>query len=804
MGAGGDAVAAQRADRLAPLLEFVDELGGTALRRWGGMPEVTVLVGERLQPQVLDWRVIRQVDEMVGQAFARDQVGEGAQVRERSRGIMAPNRCGRGCGPVEVGRAHTIGQRGAAMAERVLDNRVHRLKIVLEGTRPQVWRRVEVPSVTRLSDLHRLIQVAMGWEDTHLHAFEFAGRRYSPDEGLGLGPADRNEHTARVADVLRRRGAKGVYTYDFGDDWSHGITVEEIVDADPGAVYPRLVDGHGGCPPEDCGGAPGFEYLRHLRDHPETIAGGFHGDIEEQRAWVKELAPDDLDLGRARQELREAFEALALVEAPPRSAEDTVPARPVSLPPDEELARAAVESSPLRELLALARWFGPGRALTSTGMPRPADVRVAATELDLWPNASAQEAEERAERLKRLRAARDLPGFLPLWRWTMDLGLVSVESKQAVAAPVTEGPSPERVLELWWELFDGAVEGDPGPDTLFGIDPYEAELFPPVLRRLYEVPDGAETSLHDLLAELLGDLTGVGGVPAEEAEAVHAPMLGALYRGMRGLAASGGVRVSDRTPDEVADAYLSPFLPPAFLTGPGPRLPEETEVDCSVALTPLGRYGVRRILLREGVPALLSGGFADAGAAAFLDALMGVPPELHAAEVAPWLAGRTPEDAVREVVEAASAPTGKGPFRRALAMRVLEAVGEPALPHLRALLTSDRPTVAGLAAGALLAAADLPEEEHSRLCAEFGPWLAIDMVAAPLEMGEDHLSVLLALNTTEDTGPIGRLLLEGADRLWRVDHPATVPALEAVGRLHPDRKVAKASRRAAHKARSRA
>jgi hypothetical protein len=54
-------------------------------------------------------------------------------------------------------------------------------------------------------------------------------------------------------------------------------------------------------------------------------------------------------------------------------------------------------------------------------------------------------------------------------------------------------------------------------------------------------------------------------------------------------------------------------------------------------------------------------------------------------------------------------------------MRVLEAVGEPALPRLCALLTSDRPTVAGPAAGALLAAADLPEEEHARLSAKFGP-----------------------------------------------------------------------------------
>lgn len=69
------------------------------------------------------------------------------------------------------------------MAPRGLAHRAHRIRIALEGTRPQVWRRVEVPAVTRLGDLHTLIQVVMGWEDAHLHSFEFSGRRYSENEG---------------------------------------------------------------------------------------------------------------------------------------------------------------------------------------------------------------------------------------------------------------------------------------------------------------------------------------------------------------------------------------------------------------------------------------------------------------------------------------------------------------------------------------------------------------------------------------------------------------------------------------------
>ena len=180
------------------------------------------------------------------------------------------------------------------------------------------------------------------------------------------------------------------------------------------------------------------------------------------------------------------------------------------------------------------------------------------------------------------------------------------------------------------------------------------------------------------------------------------------------------------------------------------------------------------------------------------------PPESHLAEITPWLAGRTASQAAGEIAEAASEPTGTGAVRRAVSTTVLHEVGEQALPELRALLGSDRPTVAGLAAGALLASGALPEEEHAQLLAEYGPWLAIDMVAGPLELGgEEHLSLLLALNTDEGTGPIGQLLIDGADQLWKTDHPATVPALETLGRLHPDKKVAKAARRAAHKARSR-
>jgi hypothetical protein len=48
---------------------------------------------------------------------------------------------------------------------------IARLRIELEEVRPRVWRRVEVPVTIRLDRLHRVIQAAMGWENSHLWEF---------------------------------------------------------------------------------------------------------------------------------------------------------------------------------------------------------------------------------------------------------------------------------------------------------------------------------------------------------------------------------------------------------------------------------------------------------------------------------------------------------------------------------------------------------------------------------------------------------------------------------------------------------
>ena len=53
--------------------------------------------------------------------------------------------------------------------------RAYELKVTLRRIRPPVWRRVKVRSDITLEDLHRVLQVVMGWTDNHMHAFRATG-----------------------------------------------------------------------------------------------------------------------------------------------------------------------------------------------------------------------------------------------------------------------------------------------------------------------------------------------------------------------------------------------------------------------------------------------------------------------------------------------------------------------------------------------------------------------------------------------------------------------------------------------------
>ena len=164
------------------------------------------------------------------------------------------------------------------------------LKIALNHIEPQIWRRVRLPDVA-LADLHDVIQVAMGWDDYHLHEFRVGRDRYQPPPpahkpAFGWDGADETLSTDdfHLSDVVPQGKSKKRfhfrYLYDFGDSWEHTITVEKVeVDAE-GSMLPVCLDGERACPPEDCGGVWGYPHLLEAlgnRKHPE------HAELKE---WI--------------------------------------------------------------------------------------------------------------------------------------------------------------------------------------------------------------------------------------------------------------------------------------------------------------------------------------------------------------------------------------------------------------------------------------------------------------------------------------------------------------------------------------
>jgi Plasmid pRiA4b ORF-3-like protein len=156
---------------------------------------------------------------------------------------------------------------------------IFRLKVSLNEVAPPVWRALLVPADVTLAKLHQILQDAMGWTDSHLHCFEVGDRRIGMldvDEGKQL----EDERRVRLRDVMPRPGAHVVYRYDYGDDWEHIIVLESVDERDDRLAYPLCVGGRRACPPDDCGGAGGYEELLTALSDPE------HEDHDRLLTWI--------------------------------------------------------------------------------------------------------------------------------------------------------------------------------------------------------------------------------------------------------------------------------------------------------------------------------------------------------------------------------------------------------------------------------------------------------------------------------------------------------------------------------------
>lgn len=179
---------------------------------------------------------------------------------------------------------------------------LHQLKITLAWTKPAIWRRVLVPSGTKLNVLHDVIQSAMGWYSCHLYQF-IAGTRgnlvyYGSSEFVERGEMEDDSRVA-IADLAPVPRSKFRYEYDFGDSWIHEIVTEKILPPDPSLTHPVCLGGANACPPEDCGGVSGFYGMLEALQDPN------HAEHDEYTDWVSPgWSPEDCDLDRINASLR--------------------------------------------------------------------------------------------------------------------------------------------------------------------------------------------------------------------------------------------------------------------------------------------------------------------------------------------------------------------------------------------------------------------------------------------------------------------------------------------------------------------
>jgi hypothetical protein len=163
---------------------------------------------------------------------------------------------------------------------------IYQLKVTLLGTDPPIWRRVLVPSDLILAKLHDILQIAMGWDSSHLYEFNVGKQIYgrpNPEERFfSFSLPTINDRKVRLEEVLPRVRSKLVYTYDMGDSWEHSVVAEKRLPADPDVAYPVCTGGERACPPEDCGGVGGFYRVLEAIQNPEDA------EAKELLEWVGE------------------------------------------------------------------------------------------------------------------------------------------------------------------------------------------------------------------------------------------------------------------------------------------------------------------------------------------------------------------------------------------------------------------------------------------------------------------------------------------------------------------------------------
>ncbi len=181
-------------------------------------------------------------------------------------------------------------------------SKILELDIVLQGSKPKIWRRVLVPDDMNFYELHFVIQFAMGWTHSHLH--QFIVGRYQRRIGIPFEDDEEMEDSRelKINSILNAPKSKIVYEYDFGDSWEHLVEVKKLHEPEAGKTYPVLIGGKMACPPEDCGGIWGYQDLVEKMKQKGT------DEYEELVEWLGgEFDPEEFDMDEINEEYFKDF-----------------------------------------------------------------------------------------------------------------------------------------------------------------------------------------------------------------------------------------------------------------------------------------------------------------------------------------------------------------------------------------------------------------------------------------------------------------------------------------------------------------
>ena len=178
----------------------------------------------------------------------------------------------------------------------VASTSAYEIRVTLMHIRPEIWRLIRVPSDIRMDRLHDVLQVAFGWTDSHLHQFHVIDAKGGTKAYVGrpnpdfAGSTPTQDETKRLlTNFLAKPGDRLGYEYDFGDGWIHEVKLEAVHVQSARLTTPLCLDGAQACPPEDCGGPPGFARVLDAFANPKRAD-------KELAEWVGDYDPAAFDL----------------------------------------------------------------------------------------------------------------------------------------------------------------------------------------------------------------------------------------------------------------------------------------------------------------------------------------------------------------------------------------------------------------------------------------------------------------------------------------------------------------------------